>query len=65
MNRVQLYLTLLPFTFHLKWDAQRMMDSYTSIEGLWFVGAQSEIGGGVNNVIPGAYRVAKNIISHE
>jgi phytoene dehydrogenase-like protein len=35
----------------------------TPIEGLWFVGAQSETGGGVNNVIPGAYKVTKNINS--
>jgi len=33
----------------------------TPIEGLWFVGAQSESGGGINNVIPAAYRVAKQI----
>jgi prolycopene isomerase len=35
----------------------------TPIEGLWFIGAQSESGGGVNSVIPGAYKVAKSIIS--
>ncbi|TXT61086.1 MAG: putative Dehydrosqualene desaturase [Promethearchaeota archaeon] len=29
----------------------------TPIENLWFIGAQSESGGGVNNVIPGAYKV--------
>lgn len=34
----------------------------TPIEGLWFIGAQSESGGGVNNVIPAAYKVAKKII---
>ncbi|MFN2151615.1 MAG: phytoene desaturase family protein [Anaerolineales bacterium] len=33
----------------------------TPIEGLWFVGAQSESGGGLPNVIPGAYRTAKTI----
>ena len=33
----------------------------TPIEGLWFIGAQSESGGGVNNVIPGAYNTAKKI----
>jgi phytoene dehydrogenase-like protein len=33
----------------------------TPIEGLWFIGAQSESGGGVNNVIPAAYKVAKKI----
>jgi phytoene dehydrogenase-like protein len=31
----------------------------TPVEGLWFVGAQSESGGGVNNVIPGAYKTAR------
>jgi hypothetical protein len=33
---------------------------------LWFIGAQSESGGGVNNVIPGAYNTAKKIekLSH-
>ena len=35
----------------------------TPIQGLWFVGAQSESGGGVNNVIPGAYRTAKAILA--
>jgi len=30
----------------------------TPIAGLWFVGAQSESAGGVNNVIPAAYRIA-------
>jgi all-trans-retinol 13,14-reductase len=34
----------------------------TPVEGLWFVGAQSESGGGVNNVIPGAYRTAQRIM---
>ncbi len=33
----------------------------TPVEGLWFVGAQSESGGGVNNVMPGAYKTAKAI----
>ena len=33
----------------------------TPIEGLWFVGAQSESGGGLPNVIPAAYRTAKAI----
>jgi phytoene dehydrogenase-like protein len=31
------------------------------VEDLWFVGAQSESGGGVNNVMPGAYRIARRI----
>jgi phytoene dehydrogenase-like protein len=34
----------------------------TPLPGLWFVGAQSESGGGVNNVIPAAYKVAQAII---
>jgi all-trans-retinol 13,14-reductase len=34
----------------------------TPVKGLWFVGAQSESGGGVNNVIPAAYKVAQNVI---
>jgi phytoene dehydrogenase-like protein len=34
----------------------------TPIDGLWFVGAQSESGGGLPNVIPGAYRTAKRIL---
>jgi len=32
------------------------------VQGLWFVGAQSESGGGVNNVIPGAYKTAQRIL---
>jgi phytoene dehydrogenase-like protein len=31
----------------------------TPVQGLWFIGAQSESGGGVNSVIPAAYRAAK------
>ena len=34
----------------------------TPIQGLWFIGAQSESGGGVNSVIPAAYKVAKTIV---
>jgi len=34
----------------------------TPIEGLWFIGAQSESGGGLPNVIPAAYRTAKQIM---
>jgi all-trans-retinol 13,14-reductase len=34
----------------------------TPIEGLWFVGAQSESGGGINNVVPAAFRVAQKIL---
>jgi phytoene dehydrogenase-like protein len=33
----------------------------TPVAGLWFVGAQSESGGGMNNVIPGTYKVARKI----
>lgn len=33
----------------------------TPVEGLWFIGAQSESGGGVNGVIPAAYKTAKKI----
>ncbi|MFZ2096607.1 MAG: NAD(P)/FAD-dependent oxidoreductase [Anaerolineales bacterium] len=35
----------------------------TPIDGLWFIGAQSESGGGVLNVMVGAQKVAKGIIS--
>ena len=31
------------------------------MEGLWFIWAQSESGGGVNNVMLGAYKTAKQI----
>jgi phytoene dehydrogenase-like protein len=34
----------------------------TPIQGLWFVGAQSESGGGVNSVIPAAYKTAQKIM---
>jgi phytoene dehydrogenase-like protein len=37
--------------------AERILH-FTPVEGLWFIGAQSESGGGVNNVIPAAYRTA-------
>lgn len=33
----------------------------TPIEGLWFVGQQSQSGGGLNAVIPAAYRTAEKI----
>jgi phytoene dehydrogenase-like protein len=33
----------------------------TPVEGLWFVGAQSESGGGINNVMPAAFRTARRI----
>jgi phytoene dehydrogenase-like protein len=33
----------------------------TPLAGLWFVGAQSESGGGVNNVVPGAFKTARRI----
>ncbi|NSW52626.1 MAG: NAD(P)/FAD-dependent oxidoreductase [Anaerolineae bacterium] len=35
---------------------------HTPVEGLWFVGAQSESGGGLPGVVPGAYRTAKRIL---
>ena len=34
----------------------------TPVEGLWFVGAQSESGGGVNAVVPAAWRVGKRAL---
>lgn len=34
----------------------------TPISGLWFVGAQSESGGGINAVVPAAYRTAQAIL---
>jgi phytoene dehydrogenase-like protein len=34
----------------------------TPVEGLWFIGAQSESGGGVMNVMTGARKVAKRIL---
>lgn len=37
----------------------------TPIKGLWFVGAQSESGGGVNSVIPGAFKTARRIMRVE
>jgi phytoene dehydrogenase-like protein len=33
----------------------------TPVAGLWFIGAQSESGGGVNNVMPAAYKVANKL----
>jgi phytoene dehydrogenase-like protein len=33
----------------------------TPVEGLWFVGAQSESGGAVNNVMPAAFKTAQRI----
>jgi phytoene dehydrogenase-like protein len=33
----------------------------TPVQGLWFVGAQSESGGGVNNVVPAAFKTARQI----
>ncbi len=36
----------------------------THVEGLWFIGAQSESGGGVNSVIPGAYKTAQKIMEN-
>jgi phytoene dehydrogenase-like protein len=37
----------------------------TPIRGLWFIGAQSESGGGVQNVMLGAQKVAKRILKGE
>jgi phytoene dehydrogenase-like protein len=37
----------------------------TPIPGLWFVGAQSESGGGVNAVIPAAYKTAQKILARK
>jgi len=37
----------------------------TPVKGLWFIGAQSESGGGVNAVIPAAYRTARKAIAQE
>jgi len=34
----------------------------TPIPGLWFIGAQSESGGGVNAVIPAAYKTAQQVL---
>ena len=34
----------------------------TPIQGLWFVGAQSESGGGIGAVMPGAYKTAQRIL---
>ncbi len=35
----------------------------TDVEGLWFIGAQSESGGGVLGVMKGARNVARRILS--
>jgi phytoene dehydrogenase-like protein len=35
---------------------------HTPVEGLWFVGAQSESGGGVGAIIPAAYKTALRIM---
>jgi phytoene dehydrogenase-like protein len=37
----------------------------TPIEGLWFIGAQSESSGGIMNVMVGAQKVAKRILNGE
>jgi phytoene dehydrogenase-like protein len=37
----------------------------TPVDGLWFIGAQSESGGGVLNVMTGAQKVAKRILEGE
>lgn len=35
----------------------------TPVKGLWFIGAQSESGGGVNAVIPAAYKTVKKALN--
>jgi len=37
----------------------------TPVGGLWFVGAQSESGGGVGAIIPAAYKTAQRILQEE
>lgn len=37
----------------------------TPVEGLWFIGAQSESGGGVNNILPSTYKIAKKVMSEK
>ena len=44
------------------WRGAARIPHQTPIAGLWFVGSQSESGGGINSVIPGAYRTALRII---
>jgi hypothetical protein len=34
----------------------------TPVERLWFIGQQSESGGGIFNVLPSSYKVARRII---
>ena len=38
------------------------IEHQTPIEGFWFIGQQSESGGGVFNVLPSSYKVARRII---
>ena len=38
------------------------IEHQTPIEGLWFIGHQSQSGGGVFNVLPSSYKVARRII---
>ncbi|MBN1265158.1 MAG: NAD(P)/FAD-dependent oxidoreductase [Anaerolineales bacterium] len=38
------------------------LEHKTPVEGLWFIGQQSESGGGVANVLPSSYKVARRII---
>ena len=35
----------------------------TTLGGLWFIGAQSESGAGINNVVEGAYKVSRMILA--
>lgn len=43
----------------------RRIPHRTPIQGLWFVGAQSESGGGVSAVMQGGYKAARLIISQD
>jgi phytoene dehydrogenase-like protein len=38
------------------------LEHKTPIQGLWFIGQQSKSGGGVANVLPSSYKVAKEIL---
>jgi len=43
------------------WLGAKRIPAQTPISGLWFTGQQGESGGGINAVIPAAYKVAKKI----
>lgn len=42
---------------------KKVVPHRTPVKGLWFVGSQSESGAGINNVVEGAWRVARMIIN--